>query len=336
MGITWGLGYRHTEDKIQRSFEFSATPDSEGVSLYNAFVQGDLVLFPDLLRVTAGTKVEHNPYTGFEIQPSGRFALTPGPGHTIWGAVSRAVRTPSRVEENTTLQGVTAPGTASNPGPLPFVFRLGGDGEFESEELIAYEIGHRWKLTPSFGLDTALFYNKYENLGTAESGAAFTEGSPFPTRLVLPVSFRNKMDGEAFGGEIVAKWRATRRLRLEAHYGLLKLFLHPDSDSTDTANEQAEGASPQQQASLRGRYDLGNDWDFDANLRYVDELPALNIDAYVELDLRLAWSPWKGTEFSIVGRNLLDSAHQEFTPTFLLTDPSEVERSVYIKATTRF
>lgn len=54
------------------------------------------------------------------------------------------------------------------------------------------------------------------------------------------------------------------------------------------------------------------------------------------MDVRLGWSPADNLEISIVGRNLLDSAHQEFVPAFVDTLPSQVERSVYGKITWRF
>ena len=63
--------------------------------LYSGFVQDEIALRTDVT-LTLGTKVEHNDYTGFEVQPSGRLQWNVTPKQTLWAAVSRAVRTPSQ------------------------------------------------------------------------------------------------------------------------------------------------------------------------------------------------------------------------------------------------
>jgi iron complex outermembrane receptor protein len=70
--------------------------------------------------------------------------------------------------------------------------------------------------------------------------------------------------------------------------------------------------------------------------RYVDRLPAFDIDSYVTLDARLAWEPVAGLELALVGQNLVEDRHLEFEPEFLLTEATEVQRSVYAKLTWRF
>jgi outer membrane receptor for ferrienterochelin and colicin len=55
---------------------------------------------PNKFSLTVGSKLEHNNYTGFEIQPSIRGLWTISPRQAAWAAVTRAVRTPSRIEED--------------------------------------------------------------------------------------------------------------------------------------------------------------------------------------------------------------------------------------------
>jgi iron complex outermembrane receptor protein len=71
-------------------------------------------------------------------------------------------------------------------------------------------------------------------------------------------------------------------------------------------------------------------------LRYVDTLPAYGIDSYVAMDARIGWQVHSQVELSLAGRNLLDNAHPEFGYLFINTIPSEIERSVYAKATWTF
>ena len=82
--------------------------------------------------------------------------------------------------------------------------------------------------------------------------------------------------------------------------------------------------------------DLPGNVQFDSVVRYVDSLPAMNIPSYVALDLRLAWWPTKNMEIAIIGRDLLDNRHPEFSSSSVATVPTEVERSVFGKITWRF
>ncbi len=45
--------------------------------LYNIYAQDEITLVENKLRLTLGSKIEHNNYTGFEYQPNARLAFTP-------------------------------------------------------------------------------------------------------------------------------------------------------------------------------------------------------------------------------------------------------------------
>src|SRR5207253_191518 len=95
----------------------------------------------DRVRLTAGSKIERTTFSGVELQPSARLAWTPSSQHTFWAAVTRALRTPSRVEDGFRFTGLITPGSP------PLYARVIGDGNFESEKLMAYEAGYRRYLT---------------------------------------------------------------------------------------------------------------------------------------------------------------------------------------------
>ena len=83
-----------------RNVYYSASmPSYRRDTTYSAFLQYDVILAPDKLRLIAGSKFEHNPYTGFEYQPQVRAVWTPNKQNTLWAAASRAVRTPNRIDE---------------------------------------------------------------------------------------------------------------------------------------------------------------------------------------------------------------------------------------------
>lgn len=335
-GALWGAGYRYTSDDTREtSASFNVEPDSRPTEMLNAFVQDEVSFLDEALRLSAGTKWEHNDYTGSEWQPGARFALTPEPRQTVWGSVARAVRTPSRAEDGFSIDSSTLPPGALGPGTPPALVRLIGNRQFDAEELVAYELGYRVIPVESLSLDFAAFYHDYSSLRTLEPGAPLSGGDPQAPRLVVPLRVDNQMEGETHGLEMAAVLRVRDGWRMEGSYSYLEMDLDPEATSRDTDSERAEGQSPEHRASVRSMLDLPHGFELDAWLRYVDALPALPVDPYVELDVRLGWNLTPRTELSLVGRNLLQSSHQEFEPLVLGGVASEVERSAYIKVTVK-
>jgi iron complex outermembrane receptor protein len=333
--IIWGLGYRFSSDDFRNTFNISINPDSRHDQLFSLFIQDEITLLKDL-HLTVGSKFEDNDYTGLEIQPSVRVMWTPKERHSVWAAVSRAVRTPSRSEHDIRINSGVLPPDVLFPGSPPAVTALFGDRGFESEELLAYELGYRVQPMDKLSLDVAAFYSDYSDLRTFELGEIFPEASPSPEHLVIPLRVDNKMDGRTYGIELAAEWRVSDRWQLKAAYTYLQEQLRLDGDSQDISSEDGEGENPHNQLSLRSCMDLPRNVEFDLWARYVDNLPSQDVGSYVTLDARLSWRPRYDLELSLVGQNLLDDHHPEFTPEIIDTSSSEVERSVYGKVTWQF
>ena len=334
--VIWGLGYRFACDDINNTFSMSLYPDSRDDNLFSAFVQDEIILVEDRLRLTLGSKFEHNDYTGFEIQPNARLMWTPHSQHSIWTAVSRAVRTPSRANYDTRYNiQVFPPGTY---GHQPVVVSLLGNNDFESEELIAYELGYHVQPMDRFSLDIAAFFNDYDNLHTLELklDESFYETSPLPPHFVIPYTADNKMEGETYGVELAANWQALDWWRLQAAYTYLQIQLHTDRNSECILAEKTEGENPHHQIFFRSSMELFRNLEFDLWVRYADNLPSQDIGSYITLDARLGWRPFNDLELSVVGQNLLDSDHPEFSSYMLATPLTEIERSVYGKITWSF
>ena len=154
--------------------------------------------------------------------------------------------------------------------------------------------------------------------------------------LLSPAFVKNKMEGETLGIELMANWTIEDWWRITATYTYLNLQLHPNSDSEDQTSEKAEGESPQQQMSILCSLKLTSNLKCDIWFRFVDDLPSLDIEHYTTLDVRLGWRPNKNLEFSIVGQDLLDSHHPEFTSRFINSLPTETQRSIYGKIAWHF
>lgn len=331
-----GLGYRWQQSDITGGLLNGAEPPKRSLHRYSAFVQDEISLLEDRWYLTLGTKLEHNDFTGSELQPSIRTRWHPDPDSTLWAAISRSIRTPSRSEHDLLAEQKLMPASPATMG-LPVYGRTTGSNGMESEELIAYELGYRWRPVSNLGLDMSIFYNDYAKLRTMETGAPGISFSPFP-RVLVPVDAENKMEGRTYGLEFAADWHPTPDWRLQAWYALLKINLKQDADSVSIVEEEAiEGQSPEHQAGLRSGFDLPYNLELDLFARYVSQLPDYDVDAYLELDVRLGWRATSNLSLELVGRNLLESSHLEFGQDVLLGGiPYEIKRELFLRAELRY
>ncbi len=307
--IIYGANYRLSADEIGNlGPQLAFIPDEETIHLVSGYVQDEWHIIPRKFYVALGSKFEYNSFSGFEFQPSGRLAWTPTATQTLWGAISRAVRTPTRIDQN-----LVAPNPSTSLPPI-----LLGNPDFESEELIAYELGYRIQPVATLSLQFNGYYNDYTNLRSVEPVGA----APFPVLL------GNKLEGETYGGSAMVQWRVTDWWKVDGSVNVLHEHFHLKSGSRDTTNGSGEANDPDYWFNIRSSLDLPWHLQFDSVLRYVDNLPNPATPSYFALDLRLGWSPTKNLELGVVGRNLLDPHHPEFAGT--PTSPTrEVDRSVF-------
>ncbi|HYF36396.1 MAG TPA: TonB-dependent receptor [Prosthecobacter sp.] len=311
--VIWGLNARVSEDDLGRfGTGLAFLPDHQTSYLFSGFIQDEIQVLPDFLVLTLGSKLEWNSFSGFEVQPSARFAWTPTEKQTVWGAVSRAVRTPTRIDQDLFIP---------NPAVVPPGI-LQSSRTFDSEVLIAYELGYRNQWRPDFTTDLTLFYHDYDNVRSQEPLGA----GPFP------VTFANLMEGESYGGTIDVKWQPARWWQMNLGYTLMDMRLRAKPGSRDLTGGVSEGNDPNNILVFRSWFDLPANLEFDATFRYVDSLPSPATPAYSTVDLRLAWHPRKDVELAILGRNLLDESHPEFRT----ATSREVGRSIYFMFTWQY
>ena len=330
--IIWGIGYRMTHDDITNSETIFFDPESRTENLFSGFMQDKIALIPDKLDLTVGSKFEHNDYSGFEIQPSARLRWKPIENHTLWAAVSRAVRTPSRADHdaNITLG-------AFRTGPTVNTIMIRGNSAFDSEKVIAYEAGYRLVPMARLSLDLAFFYNVYHDLRTTVPGMPNPPLSAFPppASRVLPQNIVNKFHEDAYGTEISGNLQLTDWWKLSLGYAWINLHLFADTAEKGLDLELNEGGTPRNQFSAASYLDLPGNIQFDTLLFCVDDLPDLEVPGYTRLDVRLGWQPLKHLAFSLKLENLLDNRHPEYTNTHGIQS-TQVPRSIYGKVTWRF
>ncbi|NJD06725.1 MAG: TonB-dependent receptor [Methylococcaceae bacterium] len=340
--FVWGLGYRWIGDRLNDTAIFRWSDRSRNLQLFSGFLQDEISLVPEQLRLSLGSKLEHNDFTGFVVQPSVRLSWTPSSRHTLWGAISRAVRTPSRAEQDGRFYTLAPlpPGDSNNPTPFPVYFSAVGQPGFRAEDVVSFELGHRFMPSPSLSLDAAAFYNVYNRLRSFRGSTPVLFGSGY---LEQPAYFVNEMRGNTYGAELVVKWLPMSWWSLEAQYSFLGMDLRAHPGRFENAGA-VENVAPKQQWSLRSSFDLPHDFELDLRLRYMDRIVAgltlpgyqTAIPDYLTLDARLAWRPRPSVELSLVGQNLLDNHHPEFYQESFQGAQSEVPRSYYLKASWQF
>jgi len=329
--LVWGAEYRSTTDNILPGYAVSMNPPSRAVNLASAFIQDEFTL-ADSVRLTLGSKLEHNSYTGFEAEPDARLVWSPTAEQAVWLAVSRAVRQPSRADANVHYNAAALPG----PDGLNTLVTVFGNPDFQSEDLIAYEAGYRAQPASRVSVDFATFYNVYQHLRTTEPGTPTFELSPSPPHILIPELFANKMHGQTYGAEVSADWSVVDRWKLTGSYSWLQMNLHLDPGShATTAVLAATGQNPQHQFQVRSYLSLPRRIDFDTAVYYVGRLPAFSVPSYTRVDARLAWNASESVVLSLVGQNLLDDHHLEFGGIDRI-DPTQAKRSVYGEITWRF
>jgi iron complex outermembrane recepter protein len=291
--ILYGLGYRLQQDHTARGL----VPLNRDMPLYSGFVQDEITLAPELLKLTIGSKFLHDVFSGFEIQPSARITWTRDRQHTIWAAVSRAVRTPTRFDSDVTLSAI----------------------KFHSEKVIAYELGYRVQPVDRLSLSLAGFYNHYNDIRSIDSNASST----------TPLILANSQRAESWGFELSGRFQAMEWWRLRGGYTYFNKSIWPTSAKVDPVSTEFEGVDPRHQFLLQSIMDLPRHLQLDLVARYADVLPAgsvtTRIPPYFTFDMRLAWQ-LRHFEISLVGQNLLEDQHIE-------TGRSQIPRSIYGRVT---
>ena len=307
--ILWGAGYRLMKDETPTTSFLGFVPEDRNMQLFSGFLQDEITLVPERWKFTIGTKLEHNDFSGFEVQPSVRLAWTPTERQTIWGAISRAVRSPSRIDADYHI-----------PKTPPYF--VGGGPDFDSEKVIAYELGYRVQPLRKLSLSLATFFNQYDDVYTVE-----------PRNLAggFPFTIQNGLEGQSWGVELSGNYQPFERWRLRGGY----TYFHKDlwnkpGHSFSEDNIATLGNDPEHQFVLQSMLDLPHRFQFDLTARYIDSLPRPELASYFTFDARLGWQYDEHIELAVVGQNLWQEHHLE-SPI-----GEEIPRSVFGTVTVRW
>jgi iron complex outermembrane receptor protein len=329
--LSWGLNYRYSlfDFKVNQIFQL----DTQSTDLFGFFVHDEIKIVPDKWSLILGAKLEHNDFTGLEVQPNARMLWTPKENHTLWAAFSRAIRIPTITEDLRNANRILI------PGATPLLIQDISKGVSDPEELLAYEMGYRYNVESKFYFDLTGYYFDYQEIIESKVDTVFFESSPI-THLVLPLTNDNAVAGEVFGFEVAMQWQPLSNLRLSTGYTFAQIDLRPTLANTFIpASVGGEGdldseGEPDHIFNARAYFNLTPKLQLDPLFYLVSKNTTRNVSLYTRFDLRLGWKPNKNTEISLVGQNLFDPKHPESTE--LLERNSETQRSFYGKLTFRF
>lgn len=327
--ITTGALYRYIKHETASTFQLTFTPPNRTLHQWSVYVQDEIRL-EDRVGATLGVRVEDNPFTGLEWQPDLRLSWSVTDQQLLWAAVGRAVRTPTFADESRRFITEVSPPGSFGPGSPPVLNEVLGDRQLQSEDLIAYQLGWRGRWNNNAMLSASVFYNDYDRL-------ILYEPQPLDTMTLAPDFWRlavvpvNRGTAHGSGAELAGMWEPAPRWRLFGTVSYLDLEVQPAELQLATI---IGGSTAQVQASLRSNLDLGNDWELGVGLRYVEDLPALNVDSYVGAEVRVAKELTEGVKLALVGQNLWEPRHAEFRSASFPIDPY-IERSIYLALTWR-
>jgi iron complex outermembrane receptor protein len=330
--LIWGSDYRMDTDRTTGSVNISYDPANRTTNLFGVFLQDEIVLAADRLWLTLGSKLEHNSYSGFALQPNVRLLWTFLPRHSIWAAISQAAENSSRSDADIRTNNTAYAG----PGGVTVVEADFGTHVLPADKAAAFESGYRVRMGERVIFDASGFYNRYWNRHAHEPGTPFLEGTPDSPDLVIPTAVRSDISGESHGFEISASLKMSKNWKVITGYTFLQVHLHTVPGSQDISTvPDTEGNSPHHEFQVRSLFNVSRNVRFDSALYFVGTLPGAQVERYARVDVRLAWKLSPALEFSAGGQNLLDPRHYEFDSGDLV-NASQIGRTAFAKLTLRY
>jgi len=310
--LVWGGGARVNRDRTEGSALISFDPADRTYSVNNLFVQDEIAVRPRSVYVTGGIKYEHNAFSGGEWQPSVR-ARWVSQRQTLWGSIARAVRRPTRFEDDIIVRLPTG------------AVAVQGNDDFRAENVVASEVGYRMQPSMFVALDATVFNHSYDRLRSQDAPS----GS-----VPIPILVGNSLNGRSRGVELAANVQPLSAWRTHVSYTFLDVSLTRDADSRDIGGTTTEANDPRHLFAFRTSLDVSQRMELDFRWRSIGALPHPHVPGYSEAAARIGWRATQHVDVALIGEDLLHAQHPEFNP--VAAGFEEFQRSVRVALTARF
>ena len=337
--LTWGASYRYSHDRIDVT-----SPTIFGANAFNrphrdwrnasVFVHDDYELVPGEWRLSGGLRLDQDSWSGLQAQPDIRLVWTPDSAATVWSSLSRATRTPSRLELDVPFKFSETPAMAPFVPAVSTVRIAPEPGALHPEKVTAFELGFRQRVNEQLSIDMSAFVSDYTDMVSLVMLAPQVVSPQLVNALFTN---NNAARARTHGFELAADWRVNPMWRVQSHYSRLYLRSPRLSEpAAAAAQDEWEGRVPRHRASLHSSWMLPRGNQFDVWLKHTSRLNSPAVPAVTVLDIRYAWRVRPGFELSLVGQNLLKARHQEFVSDYVPIVQTDIGRSLTLKGTWRF
>jgi iron complex outermembrane recepter protein len=331
--VTWGLGSRYNSDHL-RGANVPFQHATHTINLFSSFLQDEFSVIPNKVVLTAGSKLQWNTYTHYEVQPGVRLLWTPDTRHSIWTSVSRSVKTPSILDRDLHAY---FPLTSNLPFPMEAL--LLGNPSIKSEAILGYEGGYRQQIGKHVSADLAGFFYHYSKLVSQLQETPYMAPSANPV-LIVPVTYSNDLKADSQGLEGAISWNPLRTLRLASSYAWIQARIQQNGVPSANVTEDLTWSTPRNTLDVRGAWDFARHWTMNASVDAVSRTPVSGnnqvvqpeqVPAYQRVDAGVSYSLGESAVVSAGVHNLQDAHHIEFNPQDNYDVPSEIPRSAFVK-----
>jgi iron complex outermembrane receptor protein len=323
--FTYGGGLRWSPYQfISSNPDETLLPSASTDHVHTAFVQDEIKL-GEKVSVTGGAKLQHNNFSGFDVQPSARLLWSLSEHQSLWLGVTGAVTTPSDLEENFFLQG----------GANHTSIQLLGNKHFKSEDVVGYEVGYRVLRADRFYVDLSTFWSEYSDLQSFSAASVSSTGGD----TYIAIQYQNQIAGHTSGFEFAPQLSIAPWWQLNTSYSYVSGNFGAYGATSDISSTGSvatyERSTPRHMVSVQSKMDLPWSLRFDQTYRFVSALPAQKVEAYQTMDASFVVPLGRHVSMQVVGQNLFQPHHFEWGTGDPAQAPVGVSRAAYVQLSFR-
>jgi iron complex outermembrane receptor protein len=300
--LSYGGGLRWSPYQVSPPNENETlVPASATDHVYTGFVQDEVGL-GQKVSLTLGAKLQHNNFSGFDIQPSARLLWALGEHQSLWVGISRAVTMPSDLDEDFFLQG----------GAGHTLIQVLGNKQFKSEDVLGYELGYRVLRGDRFYVDVSSFWSNYSNLQSFSAPMVTSSGG----NTIIAIEYQNQIAGHTSGFEFAPQVTIAPWWRLNMSYSFVSSNFGANGATSDISSTGSvftyERSTPRHMVSVQSKMDLPWKVQLNEMYRFASNLPAQKVEAYQTMDVVASRPLSRSVSIQVVGQNLFQPHHDEW------------------------